>query len=61
MLSQERSVKDQNQPKATVLLLFGVWHGCKVFGKRLIDQGTPAAIYNTGSENSFEPTPTNNR
>ena len=31
----------------------GVWHGCKVFGKRLIEQGTPAAIYTTGSENSF--------
>lgn len=32
---------------------WGVWHGCKVFGERLIAQGTPAAIYNTGSENSF--------
>ena len=31
---------------------FGVWHGCRTFGQRLIDQGTPAAIYNTGSENS---------
>lgn len=31
----------------------GVWYGCRVFGKRLIEQGTPAAIYNTGSENSF--------
>jgi len=33
--------------------LMGVWHGCKVFGQRFIDQGTPAAIYNTGSENSL--------
>lgn len=33
--------------------VFGVWNGCKVFGARLIEQGTPAAIYNTGSENSF--------
>ena len=33
--------------------LMGVWHGCKIFGKRFIQQGTPAAIYNTGSENSF--------
>ncbi len=31
----------------------GVWQGCQVFGKRLIEQGTAAAIYNTGSENSF--------
>jgi len=33
--------------------LFGVWNGVSVFGKRLIEQGTPAAIINTGSENSF--------
>lgn len=33
--------------------LFGVWNGVKVFGKRLIEQGTPCAIYNVGSENSF--------
>ena len=32
---------------------FGVWHGCRVFAPRLIEQGTPAAIYNTGSENSL--------
>ena len=32
---------------------FGVWHGCKVFGRRLVEQGAPAAIYNTGSENSY--------
>ncbi len=31
----------------------GVWQGCQVFGRRLIEQGDPAAIYNTGSENSF--------
>ena len=31
----------------------GVWRGCRLFGRRLIEQGTPAAIYNTGSENSF--------
>jgi NAD(P)-dependent dehydrogenase (short-subunit alcohol dehydrogenase family) len=31
----------------------GVWYGCRVFGKRLLEQGTPAAIYNTGSENSL--------
>ena len=33
--------------------LFGVWHGVQVFGRRLVDQGTPAAIYNVGSENSL--------
>lgn len=32
---------------------FGVWHGCKVFVPRLVEQGTPAGIYNTGSENSM--------
>jgi NAD(P)-dependent dehydrogenase (short-subunit alcohol dehydrogenase family) len=39
---------------------FGVLYGCKVFGKRFIEQGTPAAIYNLGSENSlFHGTPYN--
>lgn len=32
---------------------FGVWHGSAIFGKRMRDQGTPAQIYNVGSENSF--------
>ena len=32
---------------------FGVWNGCKVFGNRFVDQGTPSAIYNIGSENSL--------
>ena len=31
----------------------GVWNGCSVFGKRFIERGTPAAIYNIGSENAF--------
>lgn len=36
-----------------------VW-GSKIFGKRFIEQGTPAAIYNVGSENSlFHGTPLN--
>ncbi len=30
-----------------------VWHGCQLFGRRLIEQGTSSALYNTGSENSF--------
>ena len=33
--------------------LFGAWNGVSVFGKRMIAQGTPCAIYNVGSENSF--------
>ncbi len=38
---------------------FGVWRGSAVFGKRFIEQGTPAAIYNVGSENSlFNAAPT---
>ena len=32
---------------------WGVWNGCKVFAPRLIEQDTPSAIYNTGSENSW--------
>jgi NAD(P)-dependent dehydrogenase (short-subunit alcohol dehydrogenase family) len=32
---------------------YGVWHGSTVFAKRFIEQGTPAAIYNVGSENSL--------
>ncbi|MDE0118059.1 MAG: SDR family NAD(P)-dependent oxidoreductase [bacterium] len=32
---------------------FGVWHGCRVFGRRFLDQDGEAAIYNTGSENSL--------
>jgi NAD(P)-dependent dehydrogenase (short-subunit alcohol dehydrogenase family) len=33
--------------------VLGVLHGCAVFGRRFIDQGTPAHIVNTGSENSL--------
>ena len=32
---------------------FGVWHGCSVFSKKMIEQGTEAEIYNLGSENSL--------
>jgi NAD(P)-dependent dehydrogenase (short-subunit alcohol dehydrogenase family) len=32
---------------------FGVWHGCAVFSKKMIERGTSAAIYNLGSENSL--------
>jgi NAD(P)-dependent dehydrogenase (short-subunit alcohol dehydrogenase family) len=33
--------------------LFGTWYGCAVFGSRFVEQGTPAHILNTGSENSL--------
>lgn len=32
---------------------FGVWHGAAIFGKRMIAQGEPTAIYNLASENAF--------
>lgn len=32
---------------------FGVWQVAEVFARRFLDQGTPAAIYNVGSENSL--------
>ena len=32
---------------------FGVWHGAAIFGKRMIEAGQPAAIYNIASENAF--------
>ena len=39
---------------------FGVCHGCRVFGRRFVEQGSPAGIYNTGSENSlFNAVPNN--
>ena len=39
---------------------FGVWHVCRVFAARLVKQGSPAGIYNTGSENSlFNAVPNN--
>jgi NAD(P)-dependent dehydrogenase (short-subunit alcohol dehydrogenase family) len=33
--------------------VLGILHGCAVFGRRFMDQGTPAHIVNTGSENSL--------
>jgi NAD(P)-dependent dehydrogenase (short-subunit alcohol dehydrogenase family) len=33
--------------------VFGVWYGCKTFGRRFRDRGTPAWIVNTGSEHSL--------
>ena len=33
--------------------VFGVWYGCKSFGRRFVKQGTPAWICNTGSEHSL--------
>ena len=33
--------------------VYGVIHGTQVFGRRFVEQGTPAAIYNVGSENGY--------
>jgi NAD(P)-dependent dehydrogenase (short-subunit alcohol dehydrogenase family) len=33
--------------------LMGAWYGCSAFGRRFVEQGTPAHILNTGSENSL--------
>jgi NAD(P)-dependent dehydrogenase (short-subunit alcohol dehydrogenase family) len=33
--------------------VLGVWHGCSVFGPRMVEQGTPAHIVNVASEHSF--------
>jgi NAD(P)-dependent dehydrogenase (short-subunit alcohol dehydrogenase family) len=33
--------------------LMGVWFGSSLFGKRFVEQGTPAHIVNVGSENSL--------
>jgi NAD(P)-dependent dehydrogenase (short-subunit alcohol dehydrogenase family) len=42
---QVQSVMDVNY--------MGVWNGSSIFGKRFVARGTPAAIYNVGSENAF--------
>jgi NAD(P)-dependent dehydrogenase (short-subunit alcohol dehydrogenase family) len=33
--------------------VMGVFLGCKIFGRRFVEQGSPAHIVNTGSENSL--------
>ena len=39
--------------KIVAINYFGVLYGSHIFGKYFIERGTPAAIYNIGSENSF--------
>jgi NAD(P)-dependent dehydrogenase (short-subunit alcohol dehydrogenase family) len=49
------SVLDTDEREARWVLevnLMGVWFGCAAFGRRFVEQGTPAHILNTGSENS---------
>jgi NAD(P)-dependent dehydrogenase (short-subunit alcohol dehydrogenase family) len=49
------SVLDTDETEARWVLevnLMGVWHGCAAFGRRFVEQGTPAHVLNTGSENS---------
>ncbi|WP_421918400.1 SDR family NAD(P)-dependent oxidoreductase [Marinifilum sp.] len=53
---QSKSVIDstgEDFQKGFAVNVYGMVNGCSVFGKRMIEQGTPAAIYNIGSENSF--------
>ncbi|QGZ63107.1 SDR family NAD(P)-dependent oxidoreductase [Paraburkholderia acidisoli] len=45
--------KPEDVQKVLNVNLFGVWNGVSIFGRRFIAQGTPAAIYNVGSENAF--------
>lgn len=54
--SREKRLPDVPMEDAHAIMnvnFWGVWHGCRVFGNRMKAQGTPAMIYNTGSENSF--------
>jgi NAD(P)-dependent dehydrogenase (short-subunit alcohol dehydrogenase family) len=45
---------DPDQARAHFDVNFwGVWNGVKAFAPRLVEQATPSALYNTGSENSF--------
>jgi len=53
---RSRSVLDtplEEMQRVMAVNFQGVWQGCQVFGRRLIEQESEAAIYNTGSENSF--------
>lgn len=45
--------KAEDVERAMTVNYMGVWNGVSVFGKRFVARGTPAAIYNVGSENSF--------
>lgn len=44
---------DEDFKRGFAVNVYGLVNGASVFGKRMIEQGTPAAIYNLGSENSF--------
>ncbi len=46
-------VTEADARKVMDVNFFGVFNGCTVFGKRFVEQGTPAHILNTGSENSL--------
>lgn len=56
--SPRARVQDKSMDEVRALFdvnFFGVWHGCAAFAPRMIEQGTPAAIYNLASENAFFP------
>ena len=45
---------DEHDARAIVdVNLIGVWHGCAIFGRRFVDQGTRANIVNTCSEHGL--------
>ena len=51
--SSEIDTQEEEVRRIFDVNFFGVRSLCAVFGKRLIEQDTPAAIYNVGSENSL--------
>ncbi|MET0895958.1 MAG: SDR family NAD(P)-dependent oxidoreductase, partial [Acidimicrobiia bacterium] len=47
------SIDEANARWVLDVNVMGVFFGCQVFGRRFVEQGTPAHIVNTGSENSL--------
>ena len=52
-LASTLSLDEQEARWVLEVNLMGVWFGCVAFGRRFREQGTPAWILNTGSENSL--------
>jgi NAD(P)-dependent dehydrogenase (short-subunit alcohol dehydrogenase family) len=47
------AIEEQDARWVLEVNLMGAWYGCSAFGRRFTEQGTPAHILNTGSENSL--------
>jgi NAD(P)-dependent dehydrogenase (short-subunit alcohol dehydrogenase family) len=47
------SIDERDARRVLEVNLMGAWYGCSAFGRRFTEQGTPAHILNTGSENSL--------